>query len=555
MTLRPCSCALPPPVRRRAVTAVLALLLATAALYAYCVPVRRPCANCLSDWTAPLLSPSASSSRPKPEPLSLAELDELPSIPTPPPGVHAGFCAQRFSGAYLDQLRDHAIQYCEAATPGAPAPSSELTCFHTRARDDTAVDSFCVGTGARWDAARQTFRLDCPVRRRPDVNETAAGLIAFESIIPYWFNTGPRRVFDTYVEWAEAREDVELARRRTEDEAPIVLLVRREGNNNLWHSLMEIWSMMLSMDVLRTARRDGGHGAPFLRLPDDLARVRVVMVDDDMAREPTFDLWRVFSPHATTQLSAQPPPAFLQGPVTIVAPLAGGSNPLWQNDWVVRDCTAADAPLLRLFVQRVFAFYDVPRQSGPAVPTVAAADPPGSEPAAAEAPPLVVTFIVRTGTRRLLGHEALLEQLRARYADAAVTVQAVDLAVLPLAEQLRRVQATDVLVGVHGAGLTHTMFMRAGAGAVVEIQPAGLAHRGFRNLAALTGQRYFSAHAEMVLPEEVEALEAGGEPADGDADKPWQSSHVRIEADRFLALMDVAIKSLYNEGLRSADVA
>ncbi|KAI3390435.1 hypothetical protein diail_9657 [Diaporthe ilicicola] len=47
--------------------------------------------------------------------------------------------------------------------------------------------------------------------------------------------------------------------------------------------------------------------------------------------------------------------------------------------------------------------------------------------------------------------------------------QAVDFAVLPFREQIQLSRDSDVLVGMHGAGLTQAMFMEEGRGAVVDI--------------------------------------------------------------------------------------
>ncbi|KJR87493.1 uncharacterized protein SPSK_10407 [Sporothrix schenckii 1099-18] len=554
MLLRRCSPIL--PLRRRAVYIPLALLL-TLAVFTFWDPARGPCCSGLPGLPAWLPSPAPLSAVPL-DVLSIPELDE-PSILPPP--KHDGFCTQRFTTAYLEDLRDHSIQYCDPV--GGTLPRSRLTCFHAHVRDDKGVDSFCLGTSATWDAGQKTFRLDCPIRRRPDANETARGLIPFESIAASWFDTGPRRVFDKFVSLShdEASPEQQVLETSTPRETKsFVLLVKREGNNNLWHSLMEIWSMMMSVDVLRIAQQqdDGradGAAAPYFRFPDDLDNTHVVMLDE-YAEESTFDLWRFFSRHPIVKLadmmndpSRVPRPLQpASGGANIIVPLSGGSNPLWQNDWVVRDCRAA--PLLQLFVRRVFEHYQVPRQGGPR---------PASAGGASDKD-IVVTFIDRRGSRQLLGHAALLHTLQERYPN--VVVQSVDFATLSLPDQLRLVQETDVLVGVHGAGLTHTMFMRENAGAVVEVQPANLGHKGFRNLAALTGHNYFSAQAEMAVPgedeEEGDKNENGENKTSiarrGDPEKPWQSSHVRIEEDRFLALMDVAIKSLYNEGLRNHDV-
>ncbi|KAL1887808.1 hypothetical protein Sste5346_009983 [Sporothrix stenoceras] len=534
-------------MRRRLLSVLLAFLV-TLAVYTFFFSdtTSALCSSCLPDWSL-RVSESPSKLTPPTELLTIPELDNLT---TQPPGRDVGYCRQHFSGDYLSDLRDHSIQYCEDDGNG-PA-SSTLTCFHGYIRGDSHADSFCIGSGATWDETQKKFSLDCPVQRIPNVNETARGLIPFTDLQPYWFNTGPKRIFEGYVSIkGQSRDETKKA-----SSPSFVLLIRREGAGNLWHCLMEIWSMTMTFDVLRMARQEET-GEPFYTTPMDMDNTHVVILDDH-GPGPTMDLWRFFSKHPIVTLQDMTKdPSKLPAPLrdnssstNIVVPLPGGSNPLWHNDWIVRDCHPDDAPLLHLFVQRVFAHFDLPQLAGPKT------NKDGME-------PIVVTFIDRRGTRRLLNNVPLLEALRQKFPSDNIVIQSIDMATLSLPDQLRLVQDTDVLVGVHGAGLTHTMFMRHGAGAIVEIQPEGLAYKGFRNLAAMTGHRYFSAEAEMVAQgeeTEEEKLESQKEtqPAAqrkrNDPPKPWQASNVRMEEDRFLELMDVAIKCVYNEGLRNQHV-
>ncbi|KAL1889483.1 hypothetical protein Sste5346_008861 [Sporothrix stenoceras] len=427
--------------------------------------------------------------------LSLPELDELTTKPQIPVSENAEYCNKRFTAAYLEDLRDHAMQYCEPVN--GKMPTSRLTCFHAHVRDDKKADSFCFGTGATWDPGAKRFRLDCPVIHKPDANETAAGLESFDSLTTSWFKTGPKQVFDYFVSLTQNEtpqsEKSSLWPNKLPQQESFVILVKREGNNNLWHSLMEIWSMMNSVDVLRMANhQDGSHrGHTFFETPNYLDNTYVVMLDD-YPEESTFDLWRYFAPgNPIVKLQDMidyhvkvPAPLLVPGgKVNIIVPMSGASNPLWQNDWFVKDCN--NAPLLKLLVRRVFEHHHVPFAIGPR--PIAG----GNE------KDITVTFIDRRGTRQLVNHEPLFEKLQGRYPN--VIIDKVDFATLSLRDQLRLVQDTDILVGVHGAGLTHTMFMREGAGAVVEIQPENLGHKGFRNLAAMMGHKYFSAQAEMVV--------------------------------------------------------
>lgn len=75
---------------------------------------------------------------------------------------------------------------------------------------------------------------------------------------------------------------------------------------------------------------------------------------------------------------------------------------------------------------------------------------------------------------------------------------------------------------------------------MVEILPEGFLHKGFRNLAGAMGHGYVSTHG-IQPPGAAEAM-------------TWQTSDVALEEDRFLELIDVAIKSIYNKGLYNFDV-
>jgi protein O-GlcNAc transferase len=58
----------------------------------------------------------------------------------------------------------------------------------------------------------------------------------------------------------------------------------------------------------------------------------------------------------------------------------------------------------------------------------------------------------------------------------------VDLAGLSFEAQIQIIHKTDILLSVHGAGLTHSMFLKAGS-VVVEILPEDVKYKGFQNIA------------------------------------------------------------------------
>ncbi|KAK1633626.1 hypothetical protein BDP81DRAFT_434162 [Colletotrichum phormii] len=286
---------------------------------------------------------------------------------------------------------------------------------------------------------------------------------------------------------------------------------------------MEIWSMVMSLDVLRLSHDGDNLDKPFFTIPGDVPRTQVVFLDNQ-EEGPLYSLWGMFAGRESLRLTkiledpAQSQ-AFSETPQNVIIPLAGGSNPLWQNDWEDRDCK--DAPLLRVFIRRVMQQFGVEYGTG-----------------RRQGKPLNVTLIDRRGSRKLLDQDVLLDAARNAFPDASF--QVIDLGAMTFPEQLRIIQSTDVLVGVHGAGLTHTMFLRENGAAVVEIQPSSMFHKGFRNVAQMLGHNYFSTHAEMVGHEEDDK----GRKRDLVRRDRWHWADIRIEEGAFLELVGKAVESM-----------
>ncbi|KAF2422156.1 hypothetical protein EJ08DRAFT_701704 [Tothia fuscella] len=228
----------------------------------------------------------------------------------------------------------------------------------------------------------------------------------------------------------------------------------------------------------------------------DIPKIQVVFADDH-PDGPFYSLWTLISPDIPIIHLRSLPSSSLYS-YKVILPLAGGGHPIWQGDWTIHGCEKS--PLLSVFRRRVLEFYKIPDYH-------------------ADAGDSLLLTLIGSGNLVAFGK-------------------------LSLHEQIYTALNTDNLVGVHGAGLTHSMFMRAGS-ALVEILPKGLGHKGFRNLASLAGLHCFGTHAS-------ESENSSMEDENG-AD--WQKDDVFLEEDRFLKLMEVAIKSMYNEGMRNDDIS
>ncbi|MCJ1333001.1 hypothetical protein MMC10_009695 [Thelotrema lepadinum] len=409
------------------------------------------------------------------------------------------WCSDRFESAYLTNLSKTQTEHCDPMTS-----TSNLRCFNTPTGRKGRVDSFCIGGPSLFDSQENKFQLDCELRQRN--HDEAEKTTSIKQFPNYWYHTGPRVLMERYLGFGAPAEHIsELAK---EPRKFTIIIRREEAIDNLWHELWEIMAMTLTLDVLRMSH-DPATGLPLFAL-DDVENTRI-LIEDNWDDGPFFSLWTMFAKRPITRISKISANDF-RDPETIIFPLPGESNPMWHVDWEVFPCD--HAALLNVFSKRVMDFYGVERS------------------VKLDDSPLVLTFIDRREKRRLIEKEDYIEELKKTYPN--IQVQMVNFAAIPVAEQLKVVRNADILIGVHGAGLTHSLFLPPDS-AVVEIQPAEFKGKGFRNLAHLLGHHYFSSHA----------MGPKGN---------WQYDDFSYDKARFMRLVDTAIASMYNRGSRNDDV-
>ncbi|KAH6711267.1 hypothetical protein BKA61DRAFT_613384 [Leptodontidium sp. MPI-SDFR-AT-0119] len=424
-------------------------------------------------------------------------LDSLPEYNLQP--FDTPFCQDRYGRKYLENLHDSSTGYC------TPNSQTNMTCFHSKtAASDPRVDMFCLGKSAVYDPADKKFKLGCE-QRTLTASETDRGIPGLSSLSSYWYGTGPKVLYDSAVQ----------LHNNVEGSSPtpnFTILLKREGAWNPWHCLMEIWSLIMSLDVLRTTS-DPDTGKPFFTVED--AENTQILILDDQDDGPYYEMWTMFAKKPIIRIADYPAEKKVEN---IILPLAGASNPLWQGDWEAHPCEKSE--LLHTFTHRILNFYKIdvwaPHQGD-----------------------LVLTYIDRKESRRLIDAELYLEELKTVIPH--LKTQSIDFAAMTFGEQLKIVRDTDILVGVHGAGLTHGMFLREGS-VMVELLPDTLNYKGFRNLAGLVGDTYLSAHADARLAEE------------GKNRQDWHKEDIYVGKEKFIEVMKVAVKTLYNKGYRSFDI-
>nr|XP_031857896.1 uncharacterized protein CI109_006692 [Kwoniella shandongensis]KAA5524968.1 hypothetical protein CI109_006692 [Kwoniella shandongensis] len=117
-----------------------------------------------------------------------------------------------------------------------------------------------------------------------------------------------------------------------------------------------------------------------------------------------------------------------------------------------------------------------------------------------------VMYLERQGSGRELvpeDHAALVKEIE-RLGDeglAEVTIEAFSSAI-PFADQVAKISTVDILVSVHGNGLTHTLWMNPGA-SVFELQPAECTVTDYSPLAIAAGVQHYLVHeTSFCIPEE-----------------------------------------------------
>jgi EGF domain-specific O-GlcNAc transferase len=442
------------------------------------------------------------------------------------------FCQPFFSPAYLDFTASHHVQYCESGS------RSSFECYRTN-----KSDPLCIAKGVILDHARveplNATAMDCKLRNftreameSPEAAAKLHGVQNVDNMRHYFYSTGVKEQlkqwdFNTSNDGAENQVLCDA----THNDHGWILLVKREGNRNIWHKLMELWQSMITLDILQMAV-DPSTQKPYLSATA-AREVQVVFEDDQI--QTVDEWWGIVSNKPPLRKSKMGPSCL----GNVVLPLAGSSSPFWMSQWTDRDCH--ETFLLDAFLRRLYRHIGI--------------QPVGH----GHETDIVVTIIDRRGnTRKIFGLERRVEHARTRWPN--VTFNTVDFTKLTLKEQVLTARSTDVLVGVIGAGMTHILWLPEES-SVAEIMPPNSHYAGFRNLAKMRSLHYFTTHGEDIAAngethENWVAHESGGTNGTNteSVKRNWQTDEwIYLKDETFQALIDAAIYGQLNRGYNTGD--
>lgn len=224
-----------------------------------------------------------------------------------------------------------------------------------------------------------------------------------------------------------------------------VVLPRRYVDGKIWHCTNEIMGLMTTLDVLRITPNLAAPGTALFG-PDSIPKTEITVLDN-LPDGNCFDLFQTVTQSRPKRLNewiagrhVDRTTASTQSLSNDIIPFAGSANSLWI---IWKPIEYNDETMLRVFMKRVFDYYGLSRQRE-----------------RTKATRIQATIVVRKGSRPLIGLNTYLSSaVRDKFADVA-NVRPVDFGGMPFREQAALARDSNVLRGMHGAGLTHAMSSR-----------------------------------------------------------------------------------------------
>lgn len=237
------------------------------------------------------------------------------------------------------------------------------------------------------------------------------------------------------------------------------LLVNRDDVYNVFHSLANVVNAFQSLLILNIK-----------------PKVDRIVLLDSREEGPYFPIWSAF----TDQVLRLDRDVCFQRAIYAIP---GGSSFIWKDVWKPNYCY--HSAILKLFSRFILSHFGLLEQKR---------RDPGD--------PIRITFSsrkVKPGappSRRIFNEDKLKEILETKLVTPmgkkiSATVTLIDLATIPFKDQIALMRKTDIYLGMHGAGMTHLIYLPDEA-VVVEMFPKDWHQSSMRNLAKYTNKIYFS---------------------------------------------------------------
>lgn len=381
-------------------------------------------------------------------------------------------CSERYGRGLLNRWKSAKQEWCTAAgtdsTPGGIPPSS-LTCYpyHQQHKklDGRPPDLFCEGRNIAIDFSKVSGSITAHGKppkgaqylqfREGNTVANCKKTAAFKDnlFMPHQKLQMGRGGFSTSAAAVRVDEVVEKS---------TYLLARDEDCENTFHSTADFMNLFFVMSLLRTevsAQQvllwDKYSDGPYA----ELIQKAFSRGTPKLRRHSVFGSKVVLFKHVVWHL---------ESPAGLIFPRVANPDPM-------RCHSTGLFTAYRKYVLQSFGLFN---QLPPTVPSI------------------TVSLRRRTSAKnvgRVIGNEAAVESVLRE--GNMISYQMVDFGTMSFGEQLKAIRSTNILVGVHGAGLMYIMFA-AEESVLIEIHPSYRQDRHFRHAARMTGKVYMPVRSQ-----------------------------------------------------------
>lgn len=414
--------------------------------------------------------PAATTSSTSTNPTATTYATTKHATQVPPHGLEKE-CEMKYGMQLVDLWKSHREVWCEDNTPTPESEKSRLICYpyhqEHKKRDGRGADMFCEATNMFVDFSK--VHGEAAKGHKPPLGEQYLSFDRGSLFSPTCERTSKYRgqlmmphhslQMGSFLHAADGVVSP-AAGTYTVEEVPTYLLARDEDCENSFHSTADFMNMFLVMSVLdvdpqrqRVVLFDKHLDGPYLELIQ-----KAFSPSHPVGRHQQFNRKTVLFKRLIFHLES--PAGLIFPKVALPGPLRCHSTGLFQE--------------YRKFILQSFNLYDVPP---PPVPTV------------------ILSLRYRTPHKnvgRVLQNAAEVEQILKE--GSMIKVNVIDAAKMTFTEQLTTIRHSNVLVGVHGAGLMFVMFA-ADEAVLIELHPSYRLDRHFRHAARMTGKIYMPLRA------------------------------------------------------------
>ena len=357
-------------------------------------------------------------------------------------------CETKFGQGLVESYRGSRRLWCDGKT--------KMECYHHKYDHDGRVGLFCVATDVIIDFAKVKkigkylqFEDGATVGDCAKTNEWQQTQVMNHAKPQFrTFRTGSTLAFDV-----------------VEEAATTYLMARDEDCENMFHSTADHMNAFLVGRVLeldwsatRTLLWDGHGDGPFKELIQ-------------RSFSPTYQLQRP-SDYKGKKVKFPRLIFHLESPAGIVFPKVAGPKGIMR-------CRASSLWMdFKNSILEAFNLLDVPPPANPSV---------------------ILSVRRRTPAKnvgRVFADEEALEAVIRRQSAHLGHFEVLDLATLSFRDQLEKLRSTNVLIGAHGAGLMHVIFL-ADEAVLVEIHPSYRVDRHFRLAARMADKIYLPLRSSL----------------------------------------------------------